>query len=263
VVLRSLPDFLIVGAMRGGTTSLSGYLELHPDVAPATRKEVHYFDLHFARGEEWYRSHFPPRVRRLARRALGRPLLSGDASPYYLFHPLAPERAAALVPDARIVALLRDPVTRALSHYRHAVGRGAETLPPLEAFQAEPERLAGEEERLRADPAAVSVVHRQYSYLARGDYAVQLERWFAHYPRERVLVLASEELFSDPADAYARTLAFLGLRPHRLNAYGQLNPVPEDEPPDEATVAWLRRRFAEPNERLFELLGRRLPWPQD
>src|SRR5215470_750369 len=123
---RALPDFLIIGAQKAGTTSLYAYLTAHRDVRPAGRKEVHYFDLGFTAGAElgegWYRSMFPLRARlALDGRRTGRPVRTGEASPYYLFHPAAPQRAAALVPEARLLVLVRDPVERAWSHYRHEV----------------------------------------------------------------------------------------------------------------------------------------------
>src|SRR5947209_1159841 len=140
---RALPDFLIIGAQKAGTTSLYRYLAAHPDIVASTRKEVHFFDINFWRGEWWYRSLFPLR-RRLQRRPplRNRPAITGEASPYYLFHPFAPERAAQLLPDAKLIVLLRDPVERAWSHYRHEVANGRETMTFPDALAAEPARLA-------------------------------------------------------------------------------------------------------------------------
>src|SRR5581483_4847486 len=104
-----LPDFVILGTQRGGTTSLYRWLVSHPDVAPAMKKEVHYFDDHYHHGLRWYRAHFP--VRRAGR-------ITGESSPYMLFHPLAPERAAADLPDrTRFIVLLREPAESAISQY--------------------------------------------------------------------------------------------------------------------------------------------------
>ena len=183
-----LPEFLIIGGQRCGTTSLYRYLAAHPSVRPATGKELQFFSLHHRRGERWYRAHFPvrpPGVR------------SFEASPYYLFDPDVPARAAAMLPDARFVALLRDPAERAYSHYLHSRSYGVEPLSFADALDAEPQRLAtgGHEAR------------RRFSYVARGRYAEQLTRWYAHVPRERLLVVRTEEL----NDHYPRILDFLGL----------------------------------------------------
>lgn len=142
-----LPDFLIIGAQRCGTISFYRLLCQHPLVEGAARKEVHYFDLHFQKGEEWYRSFFPEAERE--------DRVTGESSPYYIFHPLSAERAARLVPGARLIVLLRNPVDRAYSHYQHGLRRGYETLPTFEqALEAEPGRLAGEREKILAGEPA-------------------------------------------------------------------------------------------------------------
>jgi hypothetical protein len=260
--LRILPDYLIIGTQRGGTTSLYRALVQHASVAPTVMgKGVHYFDVSFDRGPGWYRGHFPLEARRrLAERRGGR-LVTGEASPYYLFHPLVPERVANLLPEIHVIAMLRDPVARALSHYQHFVRRGIETLPTFEdALDAESDRLDGEVERLRKDPDYRAWNLQHFSYVARGLYADQLERWSAHVPRERTLVLRSEDFFTEPEREFAKVEAFLGL-PHdgrvqfeRLNAesYGGMK---------ESTLWRLSGRFAEPNARLANLLGTEAWWP--
>ena len=147
---RALPDFVILGAQKAGTTSLYAYLCAHPDVRAAARKEVHYFDLNYARGATWYRSMFPLAAGLARERRGGRRVLVGEASPYYLFYPLAAERAGAVVPSAQLIVLLRDPVERAWSHYRHEVKAGREPLEFEAALAAEPTRLAGADAALRA-----------------------------------------------------------------------------------------------------------------
>lgn len=247
---RPLPDFLVIGAQKAGTTSLHTYLCAHPEVMPSFTKEVHYFDQNFHRGTGWYRSHF----RRGPSGAVG-----GEATPYYLFHPLAPERASGVAPGCRLIALLRDPVDRAFSHYNHAKARGAETLDFEPALAAEPERLAGEEDRLLADPTYSSFSHQHHSYLARGFYADQLERWFERFDRERILVLSAEDLFAEPERVLHEAQRFLGLAPHTP---GDLSPrnARRYAPIDERLRTELRRRFAPANQRLYALLDRDFGW---
>jgi hypothetical protein len=208
--LRGLPSVLIIGAQRSGTTSLFNYLAEHPDMLPPMVKEVHYFDLHYARGVRWYHGRFPFSYR------LRSGALTMDASPYYLVHPLAPERAARLLPDVKLVAVLRNPIERAYSHYQHEVRDGRESLSFPEAIDREAERLAGEEDRLRRDPGYYSFNHHRYSYTRRGLYLEQLQRWLLHYPRSRLLVLQSEWLFRDPAAAASAVYRFLGLPDYQL-----------------------------------------------
>lgn len=253
---RVLPDFLILGAQKAGTTSLHSYLEAHPCVLRAATKEIHYFDLRYDRGISWYRANFPTRVvRAVARRAGRGPAISGDASPYYLFHPLVPRRTFEAVPGARLIALLREPVARAYSHYRHAVRLGLEESPSFaEAVAREESRLAGEHERIVADGKYASFHHRHHSYLARGLYAEQLRAWFAFFPRDRFLILRSEDLFARTAATFARVLAFLGLPEWEPPSFDELN---RGEPVvlDPALRAELRGRFTAAARDLHALLG--------
>ena len=249
---RRLPDFLVIGAQRAGSTSLFAQLCEHPGVAAPSHKEIHYFDLQSFRGLRWYRSHFPP-----AGRSRGR--ITGEASPYYLFHPGAPARVAEALPDVRLVALLRDPVSRAYSQYQLSVRDGHETLGFEEALASEPERLAGEEARLVGDRAYRSRAHRHQSYAARGAYADQLRRWYAHVPPERLLVVSSEELFSDPGRTTATVLEFLGLDTATVPPLPVRNQRPYP-PMSDAARSLLTARFDEPNRELYELIGRDLGW---
>ena len=257
--LHRKPDFLIIGAQKAGTTSLHEHLCAHPRVAGAPEKEVHYFDNQHARGAQWYLSRFPSRARLFLRglRAGGR-VACGESTPMYLFHPLAPQRIAELLPDARLIVLLRDPVQRAYSHYRHNRREGWEPLPFEEAIAREPERLQPALDSLRADPDRLDTRLHAFSYLARGRYLEQLLRYEALFPRERILILSSEEYFSDPQRVYAETLRFLGLPPFALPAPALNRGDGADLAP--ATRERLREYFRPHNEALFAHLGRRFAW---
>ncbi len=248
--LRPLPDFLILGAQKAGTTALYTYLRRHPEITGPAWKEVSYFDRHYRRGPAWYRGNFP----------LGaRGSIVGEASPSYLFHPRAPERVAALLPDALLIALVRDPAERALSHYHHELALGREELPFEEALEREDERLAGELERMYEDSAYFSHAWWNHTYLARGRYAEQLVRWLASFPSEQLLVLSNEDLAAQPVATYARVLEFLGASSHRLESYPRV--YDRDYPPmSPETEARLSTYFAKPNRRLYELVGRDLGW---
>lgn len=248
--IRPLPDFLIVGAQRAGTTALYEYLRRHPAITGPAWKEVNFFDVHYRRGEAWYRGHFP----------IGsRTRLVGEASPSYLFHPLTPARVAALLPDVRLIALLRDPVDRAHSHYHHERELGREPLSFEDALEREEERMRGELERMLADSAYFSHAWWNHTYLSRGRYAEQLERWLAVFPREQVLVLSSEQLFDRPGEAYTRILEFLGATPHDLGSYPHVFGRDYSEMRPE-TRRRLAHYYEESNRKLSELLGQELGW---
>jgi hypothetical protein len=247
---RALPNAVILGAMKSGTSSLHNYLVQHPGVIEPLRKEVHYFDMNFERGEAWYRAHFG---------RVGEPGLNLDSSPYYLFHPAVPQRLATLLPEARLIVLLRDPVRRAYSHYWHERDKGRETLSFEDAIAAEAERLGDSQQRLADGTLERSPEHQHFSYLARGRYAEQLERWFAVVPRERFLVLRFEDLARDPLGVLNVTLDVLGL-PGVASVSLEARNTRRYPPLAEATAARLREHFEPHNRRLEALLSRTLGW---
>ena len=240
---RLAPSFLILGAQKGGTTTLYDALCQHPHVARAVIKEVHFFNDHWARGENWYRAHFP----------YSRPgdiRITGEATPEYLDHPEAPARVKSLLPDAKFIVLLRDPVRRTLSHHLHTYLRRREKLPLHEALRAEEQRLAAEGDWGQA--------HKFFSYVRRSFYAEQLARWFKHFPRDQFYICRSEDFFADPQKTYGEILVFLGLPPHtphigKLNANGEtaILAIPPDLP----------AKFEKPNADLVSLLGPQFRWP--
>jgi hypothetical protein len=254
---RTLPDFIGLGAMKSGSTSLHQWITDQPGVLAARMKEVHFFDVHYELGLPWYRSHFPLSTTMGGRSR--RRLLTGESTPYYLFDPRVPSRISATVPDAKLIVVVRNPVERAHSHYAHEIAKGREHLPFSAALDAEPDRLLGEEERLTGDERYQSQSHRHCSYMARGCYAVQLERWFQVFPRKQLMVVCAEELFDQPRLILESLSQFLGLIesdpqsfPRRNSrSYGALDP---------SMRARLDEYFAPHNERLFQLLGRELPW---
>ena len=256
---RGLPDFLVIGAQKAGTTALYSYLRWHPAVLGPSWKEVSYFDRHYLRGEAWYRGQFPNKLRiRLAERRSGSSPVVGEASPSYLPHPLAPERVAAQLPHARLIALVRNPIDRALSHYHHEVALGREPLTFEEALAREDERTRGEVERMVAEPAYFSAAWWNFTYFSRGLYAEQLEPWLALFP-DRVAVLPTDDLAERPDETYLRVLGFLGVPARSLGSYPRIF-VRDYAGMSPETRGLLARRYAEPNRRLYELLGRDLGW---
>ena len=165
----------------------------------------------------------------------------------------------ALVPDAKLIALLRDPVDRALSHYHHAVRLGFEDLPFEEAIEQEPARLDGEVERLLADPSAASSAHQEQSYLARGVYVDQLRRFDSYRSRGQLLIVKSEDLFGDPQGTYDRVLRFLDLAPAALTDPRARN-TGDYARADSPVEQRLRSYFEPHNSALYEYLGRDLGW---
>jgi hypothetical protein len=259
--LRMTPGLLICGAQRCGTTSMYQALRQHPAVLrPVTRKGVHYFDdTTYLNGMSWYRAHFPLQATgSLVGRRAGEPALTFESSPYYLFHPDAPRRIAADLPDVKVMVLVRDPVERAYSAFAHESARGYEPEPFERALELEPERLAGEAEKLLADPGYASDAHRHQGYLSRGRYIDQITRLVTELGRQRVHVVDADDFFVTPGDVWAEVTGFLGIsaadvvfEKHNARPRSKLDPALRDK---------LRSQFEESDERLARWWGRTTSW---
>ena len=258
---RMTPSLLIVGAQRCGTTSMYKDLTQHPAILPAVmQKGVHYFDVQYDHSRSWYNAHFP--LRRTAAKVeklIGVAPITGESSPYYLYHPLAAGRIAADLPQARLLVLVRDPVERAYSAHTHETARKYETESFERAIELEAERIAGEEEKLIADPNYQSFEHQHHSYVARGRYAEQLERLAAAVGREKIHVVDSGRFFAEPETVYDGIIEFFGLPAWRRPEFKQHNARPRmDMAP--ALRAKLEEYFEPWDEKLTDWLGRPPSW---
>jgi hypothetical protein len=252
VASGSLPDFIIIGGQKCGTTFLYRLLTRHPHVKGAALKELHYFDHNFGEGVDWYRRCFRSPVCRD-----GRKTITGEATPSYMFLHYVPERMLAVVPQARLIALLRNPVDRAYSHYHHNVRKGMETRTFEEVLEVEAARLQGE--RCREEEHNAVTQGKQTSYLSRGIYVDQLMRLSKYFDDEQVLVLKSEDFFRRIPESMQRVVRFLGLpawEPPAVN-------IPNTggyAPMDPAMRQRLETFFEPHNRRLYEYLSVDYGW---
>lgn len=178
-----LPTFLVIGAAKCGTTSLHSYLAVHPQVFMSEPKELHFFvrDRGWRKGRAWYEERFA---------GAGRALARGESSPGYTLHPhwpSMPDRMATLLPEARLIYLVRDPVERAISHYANRWLEGGERAPIVRALR------------------------RDRLYVDGSRYAFQIDRYLEHYPRERILILRAEDLLERRQDTLRRIFRFIGV----------------------------------------------------
>ncbi len=248
----SPPHFIIIGVQKGGTNSLYNYLCQHPKILAATQKEIHFFTLNYDKGLEWYQTQFPAN-------ADGQQFLSGEGSPYYLFHPLVPQRLYEAFPETKLIVLLRDPVDRAISHYYWEVRIGCEPLSLEEAIAQEPQRLQGETEKILADGTYFSFNHQHYSYLARGIYVDQLQHWMKFFPKEQFLILKSEDLYSNSAEIVNQVCDFLKVPHHQLSSYETYNA--NSYPKVDANIRNQLKAYFQPfNQRLYDLINQDLGW---
>jgi hypothetical protein len=252
-----LPDFIIIGAARSGTTHLLGQLNAHPNVLAGPR-ETHFFDSHrYTYGLAWYRLRFPAVRERRRAQAVGLdPVLTGESSPSYLSHPVAPSRVARGVPAAKLLVLLRDPAERAASHWAWCLRQCGETRTFREAVEAE----IGP----RGDGAGLRIPPRKRVndplVVRRGVYRPQLERWLTHFPRDRLMVIQSERWFLDPPGVMAEVCDYLDLpRQERLPRVMRNRNKPHD-PFDPEVLARLREFYRPYNDDLADYLGMAFDW---
>jgi hypothetical protein len=232
--LRPLPNALIIGVMKGGTTTLNAWLRCHPEVAFSAVKEVHFFDKYYHRGLGWYRTYFPL----LESLSGARCVL--EATPAYSQDAITvSERMYRHIPDARLILMLRDPVKRAISQYGHRVQNGLETRSIEEALLS-PYGL---------EPGTGNF------YKMRGLYAEKVCAFLRYYDRSKILILRSEDFFAQPAETFSCVQDFLGLTSMSLSAGMKARNVgrKRDAIPD-VVLDHLRQYYAEPNRQLGLLL---------
>jgi hypothetical protein len=253
--IRILPSFIIIGAKKCGTTSLFNYLSEHPNIGAPTWKEISYFNTHFAKGRLWYKSFFPISIPNTE----SQDLITGEATASYICDPQAPERIASVLPNVKLIILLRNPVDRAYSHYHHTKRIGRENLDFENAIASEELRLEQIENK---DQKSGFNYHEayNYTYLSSGRYAEQLKNWFNLFDKQQLLILKSEDFFTHPEAIYQQVLDFLKLpywspqrfKKYNYNLYSQtIQPHIKKD---------LKEYFQPHNQKLYELLGVDFCW---
>ncbi len=272
--LRSEPDLVIIGVKRGGTTSLFRDLERHPSMCPMVpsarcfpmrenMKGAHWLDSDLARSPRWYRSHFPTSTTLRWRTHRTGAAFTAEASPYYLFHPLAARRAADLLPNSRFVVMLRDPVERTVSHWAEQSRNGVETLSLRDALDAETDRVGNDGAQLAAGTLGASHAHEQQTYAAQSEYAGSLDRWIDTVGRERIVIVFSEDYYTDPRRVTGVVLDAAGLpaMPGGLDSEHR-NAAPRPSTLDAGIDAELTERFRPDVVELIDRFGLAPPWPR-
>ena len=244
------PDFVIIGGTKCGTTSLYEYMKDHPQVLPAIWKEIEYFRFP-ERGDDWYLAHFPRMPAGPER------FITGEASTCYIGMREAKERMHARFPNAKLIALLRDPVDKAISHVHHDRRLGIESRTAEQALSEELDLLEAMDSPW---PLAEEYWKTQCGYVWHGMYAYFIQDWTERFGSDQMLALTSEDLYANPAETLARVYAYLGLQDHRLDHYEVHLPGVYDKSKPEPIRERLARFFAPHNARLADMLGSRLPW---
>lgn len=255
--LRPLPDFIIIGAQKAGTTSLFDYLNQHSQIKMSTPlKEVHYFSYNYSKGLNWYKSNFP-----IVTKKEKNNILVGEASPYYLFHPHSAERIHKILPDIKLIVILRNPTDRAISHYFHELRHNTETLPIIDALKAEESRITPEYDKMLNNHSYESQIHQNLSYKARGRYTEQLEQYYKYYSKNQLLIITSEDLFKNTADCLKSVYDFLGIKTEIEGIDITPSNVGKNKKKIDTNVyQYLDNYFKTENKKLSNLINRKLPW---
>lgn len=258
--IRTLPDFIIIGTQRGGTTSLYNYMLTHPNILPSFKKEVHFFDNNFHRGKRWYKAFFPISfIKKIKKFLQKRDFITGEASPDYIFNPYAAERTNSLLPNVKIIVLLRNPVNRAYSHYYMNVTNGYETLSFEEVIDKAQKICMVDIERLMSSKIKNILFYPRYSYLSRGIYIEQIKKWQEYFPKDQILILESEDFFKNTQAALIEVFDFLNLPRYKIKD-NRVYHLQNNPKMNETTRKFLIEYFKPYNKQLYEHFGRKFNW---
>ncbi|MCX6276623.1 MAG: sulfotransferase domain-containing protein [Bacteroidetes bacterium] len=246
------PNFIIIGAQKCGTSTLFNHIRKHPDIFMPRKKELHFFDDNYSMGMAWYLNCFNRKEGKIS-------VCSGEASPYYFFHPLAPVRIFETFPGIKLILLLRNPVNRAYSQYYHMQRKGRISLSFEHCIRLEKDILKGRKEAFYEDENHSDLMYRRFSFLSRSRYAEQLSEWLKYFPLGQILIIRSEDYFSNSGETFQEVFNFLSLpaadillaKEHHSSGY---------PPMKQETRELLAEYFKPFNQQLYELTGRDFGW---
>ena len=258
---RMLPDFIITGYHKCGTSSLYHYITQHPNIGRTLVKEVHYFDLSYWRGNGWYKSHFPTKLyKNYFEKKYGSLFITGECSPLYSFHPTVPERIKKLVPNVKLIVILRNPVDRCYSLYHQYVRLGYDMGSFEEIIKKDKERLDFTMEKFQKDEArSYNVRQDLFPLVSMGVYEGHLKNWLNIFSKEQFLFLKTEDLETDTQKTIDNIFEFLKVPEFKFESFEKQN-VGEYEHMNQKTRESLEEFYKPHNKKLEELLGRRFNW---
>lgn len=244
------PDFLIIGTQKGGTTSLYKYLIRHPQILGANYKEIHFFDMNYQNGINWYRRQFP--IKKTNQE------LIGEATPLYLYHPLVPSRVFERFPKTKIIILLRNPVDRLISHY-FMINKSKNILDLDEVFEKELSAQFALKNLLENKDYEINSLIWD-SYLSRGLYFEQIKSWRKFFPSNQILIIFSEDLFKNTCNTVNKVFKFLGLPEYNLKKYYKYLKSSSKKVVKIEDKQRLNQYYKSSNMQLQKYLGIKLPW---
>ena len=257
--LRVLPDFIIIGSMKCGTTSLYYDICEHPCVSAAAYDEIGFFDSNFHLGLNWYRSMFPTKRRIEDIRRKEGVAITGEDTPFYFWNPVAAKRIQKLLPNIKLITILRNPIDRAYSEYQDVVSSESNS-PSFETF------IENEINTRRKDSSLITeenfeIFNQKNSYLLKGIYVDQLKIWAGLFPKEQIFTLSTENLNSEPITALESVFQYLNLPDYKIKNI-QRQKQKKYVPMNSQTRKILIEFFKPHNERLFKFIGKKFDWDE-
>jgi len=257
--IRTIPNLITIGTSRGGTESLYHYIRHHPNIAVSSKREIYFFgkDPHYDTGLNWYRSFFPTTIfEKFFNKTHKKNLIIYEGSTDYLFQSKAPKRIFDDLGNIKFIVMLRNPVERAYSHFYHNIDTGLDNLDSFEeAIKLEPKRL-----KEWSNDGLDDTMFNHYAYLKRGIYVDQLENWFKIFPREKFLIMKTEDLKKDPQKIVNQLYDFVGLPHAKIREQLNRNIAHYPKPINPETRKKLVDYFKPHNERLNKLLNTNFNW---
>jgi len=254
--IRSLPDFIIIGTARSGSTSLYYNICQHPCVLSAAYDELGYFDSNFHLGLNWYRSLFPTLFSKWIVKQKKQFAITGEDTPFYIWNPLVAKRILKILPKIKLIVVLRNPVDRAYSNYHLGIRAGSENLSFEDAIQIELKKLNEINDEFEHNVEKYTIPR---SYIAKGFYANQLKIWLELFNSEQLIIISTEDLESNPQGTLDKIYDFLKIpKNHKLIPEKQKKasyPKMKNE-----TREFLINLYKKNNAELFSMIGQKFDW---
>ncbi len=258
---RVYPDFIVIGYQKTGTTFLYKYLSKHPNIMPASKKEIHFFNFSFGSGSNYYKAQFPLKIyKKYLERKFNIPFKTGEASPSYAIHPKAAKRIKELIPNTKLIFILRNPIDRAYSQYHYRKKRGMEELSFEEAIEEDNNRKILLMKQFERDE--LTIYNRKqikFPYISISKYIEHLTKWYEVFPKEQILILKTEDFNENSQKELNKVCDFIGISKIEFKKLTKQNVGKYPEMNSETRIK-LSEIYKDYNEALEKFLKIKLEW---
>ena len=252
---RVLPNFLIIGAVRCGTTSLYYDICQHPSVEKAAYDEIGFFDDNYHLGEDWYRSLFPTKKKMEKTEQNTGYAITGEDTPFYIWNNDVIKRVAEMLPNIKLISILRNPVDRAYSNYHLGIREGTEKRSFDEAVKVDMDYINSQKEK----KVKLNRVDYKKSYIAKGIYSDQLKEWYEVFNKKQLCVLSTENFSNNPNETLAKVFEFLEIPNFSIKSF-EKQKISDYPKMNDETRKEISKFFSEYNEKLYQMINTKFDW---